>query len=44
VKCEHGKQNTFFPNEQCIQDWTMLLETQLKFEAWLNKKELKQRM
>ena len=41
MRTKHGNQKTFFPNEQSIQDWITLLEMQLKFEAWLNKDEMK---
>ena len=32
-----GAQLNFFPDEQWIQDWLLLLETQLEFEQWLKK-------
>lgn len=30
-----GAQLTFFPDENWVQDWLLLLETQLEFEQWL---------
>ena len=36
-----GKQKGFFANEGFLNDWIMLIETQLQFEAWLSLPELK---
>jgi len=35
-----GKQKDFFANEKFITDWSMLIETQLQFEAYLTLPEL----
>lgn len=35
-----GKQKNFFFDDRYIRDWIMLLETQLSFEAWMEKPEM----
>ena len=35
-----GKQNVYFPDEEAVRQWTVLLETQLMYEAWVKSEEM----
>ena len=40
VKQSRGKQNVYFPDEEAVRQWTVLLETQLMYESWVKSDEM----
>ena len=35
-----GKQNVYFPDEEAVHQWSVLLETQLMYETWVKSEEM----
>ena len=40
LKQARGKQNLYFPDEEAVRQWIVLLETQLMYESWVKSEEM----